>query len=103
MSVLIDQDHIQDLLVALENSPMAIQVIDFEMSKPSTRVVKPVKGESMNFARLMAARIRMMRMGAFRQTSAGRRHEEVRRLGLRHDCRRMGHDSMTARYSSVWR
>ena len=34
----------------LENSPMAIQVIDFEMAKPSTRVVKPVKGETMNFA-----------------------------------------------------
>ena len=34
MTVLIDQDHIQDFLVALENSPMAIQVMDFEMSKP---------------------------------------------------------------------
>ena len=29
---------------------MAIQVIDFEMAKPSARVVKPVKGETMNFA-----------------------------------------------------
>ncbi len=50
MSVLIDQSHIQDLLVALENSPMAIQVIEFEMAKPSARIVKPVKGETINFA-----------------------------------------------------
>ena len=50
LSVLIEQDHIQDLLVALENSPMAIQVMEFEMSKPSTHVVKPVKGQSMNYA-----------------------------------------------------
>ncbi|MBV8232750.1 MAG: hypothetical protein JO329_22435 [Planctomycetaceae bacterium] len=50
MSVLIDQAHIQDLLVALESSPMAIQVIDFEMAKPGARVVKPLKGETRNFA-----------------------------------------------------
>ena len=35
MTVLIDQDQIQDFLVALENSPMAIQVCDFEMAKPA--------------------------------------------------------------------
>ncbi len=44
MTVLIDQDHIQDLLVALENSPMTIQVRDFEMYKPLTAVTKPEKG-----------------------------------------------------------
>jgi hypothetical protein len=49
MSVLIEQDHIQDLLVALENSPMAIQVMEFEMSKPVNRVVKPVKGQDINY------------------------------------------------------
>ena len=31
ISVLVDQDHIQDFLVELENSPMAIQVMDFEL------------------------------------------------------------------------
>jgi len=50
LSILIEQDHIQDLLVALENSPMAIQVLELEMSKPSTHVVKPVKGQSIGFA-----------------------------------------------------
>ena len=50
LSILIEQDRIQDLLVALENSPMAIQVLEVEMSKPSTHVVKPVKGQSMNYA-----------------------------------------------------
>lgn len=49
MSVLIDQNRIQDLLVALENSPMAIQVAEFEMSKPGTRVKKPEKGEGLDF------------------------------------------------------
>ena len=50
LSVLIEQNHIQDLLVALENSPMAIQVMEMELSKPANRVVKPVKGMSMNYA-----------------------------------------------------
>jgi hypothetical protein len=50
MSVLIEQDHVQDFLVALENSPMAIQVVDFELSKPTAPVVKPEKGENfMNY------------------------------------------------------
>jgi len=50
MSVLIDQDHIQDLLVELENSPMSIQVMDFELQRPSSRVAKPEKGAMANFA-----------------------------------------------------
>ena len=50
MSVLIDQDHVQDLLVDLENSPMAIQVMDFELPGPSSRVTKPEKGVGGNFA-----------------------------------------------------
>jgi hypothetical protein len=45
VSVLIDQDHIQDFLVELENSPMSIQVMDMEMNRPQARVSKPVKGE----------------------------------------------------------
>jgi hypothetical protein len=50
MSVLIDQTRVQDFLVALENSPMTIQVMDFEMAKPSAKVVKPEKGNAqMNF------------------------------------------------------
>jgi hypothetical protein len=49
VSILIEQDHIQDLLVELENSPMAIQVMELEMSKPVNHVVKPVKGQSLNY------------------------------------------------------
>ncbi|GAC1466882.1 MAG: hypothetical protein NVSMB9_07890 [Isosphaeraceae bacterium] len=49
MSVLIEQDHVQDFLVALANSPMSVQVMDFEMARPSARVTKPVKGASMDF------------------------------------------------------
>ena len=44
MSVLIDQDHIQDLLVEFENSPMSIQVMDFELQRPESRVTRPDKG-----------------------------------------------------------
>ena len=44
MTVLIDQDHVQDLLVELENSPMSIEVKDFELQRPTARVVKPEKG-----------------------------------------------------------
>jgi len=45
MTVLVDQEHYQDFLVALENSPMAIQVKDIDLERPSTRVTKPEKGE----------------------------------------------------------
>lgn len=50
LSVLVDQDHVQDFLVELENSPMSIQVMDFELQRPSARVVKPEKGTMANFA-----------------------------------------------------
>jgi hypothetical protein len=46
ISVLIDQDHIQDFLVDLENSPMSIQVMDIELARPQARVTKPEKGEA---------------------------------------------------------
>jgi hypothetical protein len=45
MTVLVDQEHVQDLLVALENSPMSIQVMDIDLERPSSRVTKPEKGE----------------------------------------------------------
>ena len=45
MSVLIDQDRVQDFLIELENSPMWIQVKDFELLHPTSRVTKPEKGE----------------------------------------------------------
>jgi len=44
MTVLIEQDHVQDFLVELENSPMSIQVMDFELLRPTARVAKPEKG-----------------------------------------------------------
>jgi hypothetical protein len=47
MTVLVEQDHIQDYLIGLENSPMAIQVNDFELVKPAQRVTKPKKGDPM--------------------------------------------------------
>lgn len=47
ISVLLDQNYLQEYLVALENSPMAIQISEFALAKPATRVVKPVKGNEM--------------------------------------------------------
>ena len=45
MTVLIDQDRVQDFLVELENSPMSIQVMDFELAAAACAVTKPEKGE----------------------------------------------------------
>ncbi len=45
ITVLIDQDRIQDFLVELENSPMSIQVMDIELNRPESRVTKPEKGD----------------------------------------------------------
>jgi hypothetical protein len=47
MDVLIEQDRIQDFLIALANSPMTIECNDFEMAKPEARVTKPEKGQQM--------------------------------------------------------
>jgi len=44
MTVLVEQDRVQEFLVELENSPMSIQVMDFELERPSARVAKPEKG-----------------------------------------------------------
>src|SRR5262249_20771214 len=62
--VLIEQDSVQDLLVGLENSPMAIQVAEMSIAKPGTRVTKPVKGmESMFGYGEMAMMMRPSMMG----------------------------------------
>jgi hypothetical protein len=46
LTTLIEQDKVADLLVELENSPMAIQVMSLELAKPSIKVQKPEKGNS---------------------------------------------------------
>ncbi len=43
---MVDQNRLQDFLIGLENSPMSIQVMEFELVKPSSPVMKPLKGES---------------------------------------------------------
>ncbi len=45
MTALVDQNRLQEFLVGLENSPMAIQILEFEMLKPVNPVTKPVQGE----------------------------------------------------------
>jgi len=45
MTVLVDQNRLQDFLIGLENSPMSIQVMEPELSKPLKPVSKPVLGE----------------------------------------------------------
>ena len=45
LDVMVEQDHISDLLVEFSNSPMSIQVLDFEFLRPVTPVEKPRKGE----------------------------------------------------------
>lgn len=47
LAVLIDQSRLLDVFEKFRDSPMAIQVVDFEMKRPATRVKKPVKGEAM--------------------------------------------------------
>src|SRR5262249_21899636 len=44
-SVYVDQSYVNDLIVECKNSPMTIQVREFEMNRPSARVQKPVKGQ----------------------------------------------------------
>ncbi len=45
LTVLVDQARLPDYLVALENSPMTIQVMEPDISKPTVPVVRPVYGE----------------------------------------------------------
>ncbi|MGO9599407.1 MAG: hypothetical protein ACLP7Q_15565 [Isosphaeraceae bacterium] len=66
LAVLIDQDRIQDLLVEFENSPMSIQVMDFELRRPESRVTRPEKGASANSAygdNMFSGMLRGMRAG----------------------------------------
>jgi hypothetical protein len=63
MSVLVDQDHVQDFLVELENSPMSIQVMDFELQRPTARVTKPEKGAVNEFAGMMGGSMMSGMMG----------------------------------------
>ncbi len=44
VTVLIDQDHVQNFLVELENSPMSIQVMDFELARPARAWSSPKRG-----------------------------------------------------------
>jgi hypothetical protein len=71
MTVLIDQDHVQDLLVELENSPMSIQVKDFELQRPTARVVKPEKGTAPSQGFGMGMRGMGMGMGMGRGMLSG--------------------------------
>ncbi|WP_152051685.1 hypothetical protein [Tautonia marina] len=45
VSVLIDQNSIQNLLVEFENSPMTMRVLEANWTRPKTRVQPPVKGQ----------------------------------------------------------
>lgn len=46
VAVYIDQSRIPDLLVGFQNSPMTVQVLDFEMLRPASRVKKPAVGDA---------------------------------------------------------
>src|SRR5208337_1219707 len=85
LSVLVDQDHIQDLLVEMENSPMAIQVMDFELQRPTSRVVKPEKGTMANFP-----------TGYGDAMMGGMMRGQMRQMGLM-----SGYGGMVAGYSSM--
>jgi hypothetical protein len=63
VTVLIDQDRVQDFLIELENSPMSIQVKDFELVRPVTRVTKPEKGDSQATGMMMGGMMGGGRMG----------------------------------------
>jgi hypothetical protein len=45
VSVLIDQNSIQNFLVEFENSPMSMRVLEANWTRPKTRVQPPVKGQ----------------------------------------------------------
>ncbi len=49
ITVMIDQSRLAEFMVALENSPMSIQVMEPEISKPTMAIIKPIVGES-NYA-----------------------------------------------------
>lgn len=49
MTVLVDQTKLENYLVGLENSPMAIEVNEVEIAKPLNPVAKPAYGERSEF------------------------------------------------------
>jgi hypothetical protein len=49
LAVLIDQSRMLELFDAFSKSPMAIQVVDFEMKRPASPVKKPEKGKNTLF------------------------------------------------------
>jgi len=74
MTVLVDQTRVQDFLVALENSPLAIQLKEVEVQKPNSPVTKPKKGENMMFAGFGGGMMGMgmgMRMGGMNMSGMG--------------------------------
>ena len=73
MTVLLDQKDLQEYLVAFENSPMSVQIMDFEMAKPAMRVTKPLQGEEFKIA-LEAGQVGGMGMfgGGMRGSGLGR-------------------------------
>ncbi len=47
MVVLMEQEYVNTYLIALENSPMAIQVNEVQIQRPKIKVSEPKKGESL--------------------------------------------------------
>ena len=72
MSVLVPQDRVQDFLIALENSPLAVQVKEMELQRPDARVAKPETGGDTGFGGMggMMGMSGMMGMGMMRQGRA---------------------------------
>ncbi len=75
LGVLIEQEHTQDLLAALKNSPMMIQIKEVQWSRPDSPVIKPVKDETggmyNQYAGQMGMPMNMMGGGRGRMTFAG--------------------------------
>jgi hypothetical protein len=65
LTALVDQNRLQDFFIGLENSPMAIQVMEFELLKPINPVTRPVQGEpNAGFGGMMGGMGNKGRMGA---------------------------------------
>jgi hypothetical protein len=87
LSVLIDQERIPDLLVEFQNSPMNVQVLECEVTRPKERVRKPEAGEAQGtfvsgygggYGRSMGM---LGGMGAYPGMGGGYPSEEMGRMG----------------------
>ena len=78
MNVLVEQSKLPDFLVGLENSPMAIQVMEVEIAKPLAPVVKPVYGERSTFGMGMTEDGRPMQAGHDEHGGRDEEHERPR-------------------------